>query len=210
MSISTNRQQYLVIFTRYPEPGKTKTRLIPALGPEGAATLQRQMTEHTILQVKQLQSSLSVSLEVRFAGGNLQLMQDWLGSDVTCQPQGEGDLGLRMLRSLKSGFEAGAKKVIIIGTDCPEVNAEILRMAFDRLNHNDLVLGPATDGGYYLVGLKRPVPDLFTNITWGTSHVLQQTIEKAQFFNLSVGYLPVLSDIDRPEDLPVWEKLGNR
>ncbi|GAA6623650.1 TIGR04282 family arsenosugar biosynthesis glycosyltransferase [Scytonema sp. NUACC26] len=199
-------KQHLVIFTRYPEAGKTKTRLISALGSEGAAELQRQMTEHTIFQVKQLQRKFSLSFEVRFAGGNLQLVRDWLGSDIICQPQGEGDLGVRLVRSLLYAFESGAERVIIIGTDCPDLNGEILVKAFELLYHNDLVLGPAEDGGYYLIGLQHPLPDLFTNITWGTSQVLQQTIKIAQRLNLSVGYLPVLCDIDRPEDLPLWEK----
>ncbi len=199
-------KQHLVIFTRYPEPGKTKTRLIGALSPEGAAELQRQMTEHTISQVKQLLIGFSLSFEVRFAGGNLQLVHDWLGSDLICQPQGEGDLGVRLVRSLLYAFKSGAERVIIIGTDCPDINAGILVKAFEQLHHKDLVLGPAEDGGYYLIGLQRPIPDLFVNITWGTSQVLQQTIEIAQLLNLSVGYLPVLSDIDRPEDLPLWEK----
>src|SRR4028119_49398 len=92
-------KQHLIIFTRYPEPGKTKTRLIPALGTEGAANLQRQMTEHSLSQVKQLQKTSAISFEVRFAGGNLQLMQDWLGYDIPYQPQGEGDLGSRMAQS---------------------------------------------------------------------------------------------------------------
>lgn len=200
-------KQHLIIFTRYPEPGKTKTRLIPALGTEGAANLQRQMTEHTLSQVKQLQSTSAISFEVRFAGGDLQLMQNWLGSDLLYQPQGEGDLGSRMARSLLSAFQSGAEKVTIIGTDCPDVNAQILANAFEQIHQYDLVLGPAIDGGYYLIGLQRPVPELFTNIDWGTAQVLQQTVDIAQTLNLSVGYLPPLADIDRLEDLPIWEKV---
>jgi uncharacterized protein len=199
-------KQHLVIFTRYPEAGKTKTRLISALGSEGAATLQRQMTEHTISQVRYLSKGFNLSFEVRFAGGSLQLVLDWLGSDIFCQPQGEGDLGVRLVRSLVYAFDSGAEKVVIIGTDCPDLSDEILVKAFEQLDCKNLVLGPAEDGGYYLIGLERPVPDLFTDIAWGTSQVLQQTIKIAQRLNLSVGYLPVLHDIDRPEDLHLWEK----
>lgn len=200
-------KQHLIIFTRYPEAGKTKTRLIPALGTEGAANLQRQMTEHTLSQVKQLQKTSAISCEVRFAGGNLQLMQDWLGDDIAYQPQGEGDLGSRMAQSFYNAFQSGAKKAITIGTDCPDVDDQILADAFDQLHQCDLVLGPALDGGYYLIGLQRPAPELFMNIDWGTSQVLQQTIDTAQTLNLSVDYLPLLADIDRPEDLPIWEKI---
>ncbi|MGI2906120.1 TIGR04282 family arsenosugar biosynthesis glycosyltransferase [Tolypothrix sp. VBCCA 56010] len=203
-------KQHLIIFTRYPEPGKTKTRLIPALGSVGAANLQRQMTEHTVSQVKQLQASTAISLEIRFAGGNLQLMQDWLGSDLVYQLQGEGDLGSRMMRSLLNSFQQNAEQVVIIGTDCPGVNPQILATAFEQLHVFDLVLGPAVDGGYYLIGLQQPFPELLNNIDWGTSQVLSQTVEIAHKLNLSLAYLPTLADVDRPEDLPIWKRLGSR
>ena len=203
-------QQHLIVFTRYPEVNRTKTRLIPLLGAEGAANLQRQMTEHTISQVAQLSASTIVSSEVRFAGGNLQLMQTWLGANLLYTPQGEGDLGERMMRSLNESFDSGAKKVIIIGTDCPDIDSELLQTAFERLNEFDLVLGPAIDGGYYLIGLRRFAPELFSNIDWGTSQVFQQTIDIAQILKLSSFYLPPLADIDRPEDLKIWEEARKR
>lgn len=203
-------KQHLIIFTRYPEPGKTKTRLIPALGDVGAANLQRQMTEHTIFQVQELQTTTDISWEVRFAGGNFQLMQDWLGDDLVYQCQGEGDLGARMMRSLVDAFQARAAQVVIIGIDCPGVNSQILTQAFTQLNTHDLVLGPAVDGGYYLIGLCRPIPELFANIDWGTSQVLQQTVDIAGKLKISVAYLPTLADVDLPEDLPIWEQNQHR
>ncbi|MBC6430470.1 glycosyltransferase [Nostoc sp. HG1] len=202
----TNQKQHLIIFTRYPEPGKTKTRMIPALGDVGAANLQRQMTEYTIKQAKELQKISNISVEVRFAGGNLQLMQDWLGLDLVYNPQAEGDLGSRMARSLFEAFESDATKVIIIGTDCPGVNAQILATAFEKLYTSDLVLGPAIDGGYYLIGLRQPIPELFVNIEWGTAQVFQKTVDIAQKLNLSYVNLSPLADVDRPEDLPIWEQ----
>lgn len=200
-------KQHLIIFTRYPEPGKTKTRLIPALGEVGAADLQKQMTEHTILQVQELQKISAITVEVRFAGGNWELMQNWLGVGFVYQTQGEGDLGQRMMRSLVDAFSNNAEQVIIIGTDCPGLNSQILASAFEKLKVCDLVLGPALDGGYYLIGLRRVVPELFSQISWGTAQVFQQTIEIAQKLNLLSGYLPSLADVDRPEDLPVWEQI---
>jgi hypothetical protein len=206
LNFPASPKQHLIIFTRYPEPGKTKTRLIPVLGSVGAANLQRQMTEHTIFQVKELQKLIDISVEVRFAGGDLQLMQDWLGLDLVYQSQGEGDLGLRMARSLFEAFQFGAEKAIIIGTDCPGVNAQVLATAFDKLHTFELVLGPAIDGGYYLIGLRQPIPELFANIEWGTAQVFQKTVEIAQKLNLSYVNLTPLADVDRPEDLPIWEK----
>nr|WP_230967354.1 TIGR04282 family arsenosugar biosynthesis glycosyltransferase [Nostoc commune] len=206
MNLPAISKQHLIIFTRYPEPGKTKTRLIPTLGTVGAANLQREMTEHTIFQVQELQKAIDISMEVRFAGGDSQLMQDWLGLDLVYQSQGEGDLGSRMARSLFEAFESDATKVIIIGTDCPGVNAQILETAFEKLYTSDLVIGPAIDGGYYLIGLRQPIPELFVNIEWGTAQVFQKTVDIAQKLNLSSVNLSPLADVDRPEDLPIWEQ----
>lgn len=194
----------LIIFTRYPEPGLTKTRLIPTLGAKGAATLQQQMTEYTLSKVRELQNR-PLSVEVRFTGGSLSLIQDWLGSDPIYQPQGEGDLGERIARSLSVAFRAGMERIVIIGTDCPGLNANLLTKAFHHLHSHDLVLGPALDGGYYLIGLRYFILELFTDINWGTAEVLHQTVAIAKKLDLSVAYLPQLADVDRPEDLPVWE-----
>lgn len=193
--------QHLIIFTRYPEPGKTKTRLIPVLGDIGAANLQKQMTEQTILQVKELQKLTQISVEIRFTGGNLEKMRNWLGNDLLYQFQGEGDLGQRMERSLVNAFNQTAKQVIIIGTDCPDLNSQILLTAFEKLQVFNLVLGSAMDGGYYLIGLQKATAELFTNIHWGTAQVFARTVEIAKKLNLSIGYLQPLADVDRPEDL---------
>lgn len=199
-------KERLIIFTRYPEAGKTKTRLIPALGADGAATLQRQMTEYTLDQVRQLQHQRPITLEVRFAGGDQTLMMRWLGSDLVYQLQGEGDLGTRMARSLSLAFQDNIDHAVIIGTDCPQLNADLMALAFEALHH-DLVLGPALDGGYYLLGLRYFIPELFIGINWGTAEVLQQTVDIAKKLNLSIAYLPQLADVDRPEDLFVWEQI---
>ncbi|MEH2028946.1 MAG: TIGR04282 family arsenosugar biosynthesis glycosyltransferase [Nostoc sp.] len=206
LNLPGNPKRHLIIFTRYPEPGKTKTRLIPVLGIVGAANLQRQMSEYTIFQVQELQKAIDISMEVRFAGGDSQLMEDWLGLDLVYRSQSEGDLGLRMARSLFEAFQSGMEQVIIIGTDCPGVNAQILATAFEKLDAFDLVLGPAIDGGYYLIGLRQPIPELFVNIDWGTNGVFQKTVDIAQKLNLSYVNLSPLADVDRPEDLPIWEQ----
>ncbi|MEH2111556.1 TIGR04282 family arsenosugar biosynthesis glycosyltransferase [Nostoc sp.] len=206
LNLPGNPKRHLIIFTRYPEPGKTKTRLIPVLGTVGAANLQRQMSEYTIFQVQELQKTIDISVEVRFTGGNSQLMVDWLGLDLVYQFQGEGDLGSRMARSLFEAFQSGMEEVIIIGTDCPGLNAQILATAFEKLHAFDLVLGPAIDGGYYLIGLRQPIPELFVNIDWGTDRVFQKTVDIAQKLHLSYVSLSPLADVDRPEDLPIWEQ----
>ncbi len=197
----------LIIFTRYPEPGKTKTRLIPALGAEGAAKLQRQMTEHTLKQAQKLLEFRSLSVELHFSGGNEELMQSWLGSGWVYFPQATGDLGERIQTAFQKGFAEGMTRVVIIGIDCPDLTGDRLWEAFETLQNKDLVLGEADDGGYYLVGLNREIPQLFQGINWGSSQVLQQTLTIAKSLGCAIATLPVLSDVDYPEDLPIWERM---
>ena len=202
----TSGGERLIVFTRYPEPGRTKTRLIPALGPEGAADLHRRMTEHTLARARALAERRGTSLEVRFEGGGQALMAQWLGTRLASRPQGEGDLGDRMARAIADALREGAARAIVIGTDCPALASATLAAAFDALQHNDLVLGPATDGGYYLIGLRREAPALFADMPWGTGDVLKRTLAAAKAAGLSFALLGPLDDVDRPEDLPLWER----
>jgi rSAM/selenodomain-associated transferase 1 len=144
-------------------------------------------------------------VEVHFAGGNEQLMQEWLGSSLVYRRQSEGDLGDRMASAFQASFAAGMTAGVLIGSDCPDLNASLMAEAFQLLRQHDLVLGPALDGGYYLIGLRRLIPELFTGIPWSTAEVLQQTITIAKRLGLAVAKLPLLSDVDRPEDLSVWK-----
>ena len=196
----------LILFTRYPQPGTTKTRLIPALGAEGAAQLQQHMTEYVLAQVLEAQGRQPFSIEIHFAGGTIAQMQSWLGSKLTYRPQGAGSLGDRMGQALQAGFESGLERLVMIGADCP-LEPHHITYAFDCLRHQDLVLGPALDGGYYLIGLRCMVPELFSAIPWSTAQVLPQTLAIAQQLRLSFTCLDWLTDIDRPEDLKVWQQL---
>ena len=196
-----NERNKLIVFTRYPTVGKTKTRLIPVLGKEGAANLHRLMAQKTIARALSLENSDVLSVEIYYAGGSQQLMQDWLGPDLIYHNQGQGDLGARMAAAFQNSLDSGIDKVAIIGTDCPDLKAEIMSKAFDELDRSDLVLGPAKDGGYYLIGLCRSLPELFGGINWGTDEVLAQTRAIAQKLGLNIAELPTLADIDRPEDL---------
>lgn len=198
--------QRLIIFTRYPEPGKTKTRLIPVLGPDGASALQRRMTERILGVVKQLAKSRSVSIEVRYEGGGEHLIQQWLGPNIIYSSQTEGDLGQRMAVAFNEAFQTGMDKVVLVGTDCPGLTIRHLQNAFDALNASQVVLGPARDGGYYLIGLRKTITQLFTGISWGTPQVLEQTTRIADELGLSVALVDTLDDVDRPEDIPAWEK----
>ncbi len=187
----------LILFSRYPIVGQAKTRLIPALGAAGAAQLQRRMTAWTLAMAM----TCEVPVQIVFCGGTIAQMQQWLGAGLDYQPQGEGDLGDRMARSLALAFAQGDDRVVIIGTDCPALDRDLVRQAFDRLDHTDLVLGAAEDGGYYLIGLRRWVPEIFQAIPWGSELVLAKTLAIADALAISYDILKVLPDIDRPEDL---------
>lgn len=205
-TIKTPVREGLIIFTRYPEPGKTKTRLIPLLGPDGAAELQRQMTEYILARVKEIQGNRPVSVEVRYEGDNEGLVRKWLGPDIPFRPQGRGDLGERMACAFRETFQTGMNKVVLVGTDIPGIKVHILLKAFETLGYADMVLGPARDGGYYLIALKQANAQLFAHIPWGTGKVLERTRQIADGLGLSTVLLETLDDVDRPEDLRLWEE----
>jgi uncharacterized protein len=194
----------LIIFTRYPESGKTKTRLIPALGEHGSARLHRRMAEHTVKQAR----SLSCAIEVWYVGGSEELMQDWLGRDLWYREQPAGDLGDRMCGAFRSAFDKGYQSVMIVGTDCPGLTTDFMAQGFAALQNQVVTIGPAIDGGYYLIGLQRLVPELFQKINWSTATVFSETLAIADKLQLSTYLLPSLHDIDLPDDLqyldPEW------
>ena len=183
-------------------------RLIPTLGSRRAARLQKEMTRHVMAWATTLGGSASLSVEVHFTGGSEKLMRRCFGSQLPYRHQGEGDLGRRMREALRDAFRWGVDRAIIIGTDCPALSPDTIDTALERLRQNDLVLGPATDGGYYLIGLGRELPRMFENIPWGTGEVLGATLARAKHLNLSVSLLETLHDVDRPGDLHVWNRVG--
>ncbi|MEM6839713.1 MAG: TIGR04282 family arsenosugar biosynthesis glycosyltransferase [Cyanobacteria bacterium P01_C01_bin.120] len=192
----------LVLFTRYPEVGKTKTRLIPHLGAPKAAALQRRMTEHIVSNLQTWQSQSAAAFEVHFAGGTLSSMQRWLGTGLTYQCQTEGELGQRLQHVFRQGLQK-FQRLVVIGADCPSITPNHLKTAFQLLQNHDVVIGPAHDGGYYLIGLSQVCPALFQSVPWGTAQVFEQTVVIARQRRLSLATLETLSDIDRPEDLSI-------
>jgi rSAM/selenodomain-associated transferase 2/rSAM/selenodomain-associated transferase 1 len=201
----------LLIFTRHPSPGDAKTRLVPALGEEGAADLQRRMTEHLVAEARKLLAIHPASIRICFDGSDQQGMRAWLGPEWDYAPQEDGDLGGRMAAAFAGAFEEGAERAVLVGTDVPDLTAPILFQAFRELESRDLVLGPAEDGGYYLIGLQRPAFEraskrLFSGVSWGTGAVLDQTLGISDALRLSRGLTDSLVDVDRPEDLGSWER----
>lgn len=199
-SISRGRQ--ILLFGRYPVPGRTKTRLIPYLGPLGAADFQRRMTEQSL---DTLTGNPVAPVTFCYSGGRSGQVRRWLGArPVRFSPQDGGDLGLRMQAAIQSTLTTSHGPVVLVGTDIPEMTTDHIVQAFQALTDHDLVLGPSLDGGYWLVGCRRPV-DLFRNIPWGTSQVLEATLAAAGRQGLKVKQLAALNDIDTPADLIAWQ-----
>jgi len=190
----------LIVFGRFPTPGRTKTRLIGELGAIGAAECQRRMTEHIVRAVRAAADPARTQLEFAYEGGAAAGIRRWVGRRFRAHPQGTGDVGERMARCFDRAFADRCDRVVLIGTDCPGATAEILREAFDALATHDLVVGPAVDGGYYLIGMRRPA-DVFSGIEWSTSTVLAETLDRATDQGMTVHRLATLRDMDRPEDL---------
>jgi len=241
----------LIIFLKYPEPGKVKTRLAKDTGDEKACAVYKLLAEGVIKNVFS-KNPLTYDVHIFFTPANRETeIKDWLkpilndnqGIKTQFRTQEGRNLGEKMSNAfrqilqekgykkcttqltttespLKKGDKGGCKKnsqekmflhhTIIIGTDCPEIDATLIENAFGVLKEKDIVIGPCKDGGYYLLGMSRPVPvsfkqgfvpDLFMDIDWSTDRVFKQTMEKIQKNNLSCGILKTLVDIDTLEDL---------
>jgi rSAM/selenodomain-associated transferase 2/rSAM/selenodomain-associated transferase 1 len=192
---------HLLIFARLPKAGANKTRLIPALGAENATLVYRHLVDRTLSQARQLASERACQTAVCYTGGSACEVRAEFGDDLMyCEQEGQS-LGDRLQLATKSAFEAGAKRVVVIGTDCPSLTSGDLRTAFDQLEAHDIVIGPAQDGGYYLIGLNAERASLFADIDWSTSQVLEQTLHQTRALGLRVHQLRMLPDVDYPEDL---------
>jgi rSAM/selenodomain-associated transferase 1 len=191
----------LVLFTRYPAPGQTKTRLIPALGPEDAARLSRRIVERLLKRLERLPAGNIDEIEVRFHGATKPQMQSWLGHGFRFVEQGQGDIGEKMARAFREAAADDVAQTVLCGSDIPQLDDRIIMSAFTALARSDVVLGPARDGGYYLIGLKQPADDLFCGICWSTETVLEQTKTAIARKKLRYCLVDALSDLDVPADL---------
>lgn len=202
----------IIVFAKAPRPGLAKTRLIPALGADGAATLAVRMLAHALDQA--VASGVgAVELCVAPAPGDVAWDGIELPVGIARTAQGEGDLGARMARAAQRVGEAdevaeSCKGVLLIGTDCPALDAACLRRAAHALRESDAVIAPTADGGYALLGLRRFDASLFADIAWSTSTVAATTMARLDALGWSCTRLPLLHDIDEPADLvhlpPGW------
>jgi rSAM/selenodomain-associated transferase 2/rSAM/selenodomain-associated transferase 1 len=191
----------LIVFGRYPQVGRVKTRLIPSLGPAGAASLQKRLTEKTIAASRETVQRCDGRLVFCHDGGNGSKIAAWLNDPtVDLVQQSPGDLGKRMFEAIQLSFNHGAGRVLLIGTDIPDVTSQMLDEAFDALVTHDLVLGPSTDGGYWLVGMKEP-RDIFSKMVWSRPDVLDKTLARAGQKGMTFSLLKPITDLDTAEDL---------
>jgi uncharacterized protein len=198
-------QDLVILFTRYPRPGKCKTRLIPVLGAEGATRIHRQLVTHILQKLSHFVHRNNTELSIYYADGSLTEIETWLGKSYSFFQQEGKDLGERMAQALTQALSQG-RNVILLGSDCPAITASLLHEALTSLHHHDMVLGPAHDGGYYLIGLARNVSssccrNLFRHIPWSTPQVLSMTLKQVQEQKLHLHMLSKLHDIDTAEDL---------
>ena len=202
----SGRGSRICILTRYPRLGEVKTRLVPPLSAEEALALHDRLARHTLRRALALAATREARVEVRPDAAFHRVAHDWLGGGFSTRYQGEGDLGDRIRLAFSDAFARGERHIVVVGSDCPRLTSAHLRDALARLVDADVVLGPATDGGYYLVALrresaKRSVPVLFSDVPWSTAQVLARTLEIAERHDLSVALLEPLPDVDRPEDV---------
>ena len=188
-------QPTVALFARYPTPGAAKTRLIPALGADGAARVHRMLVERTLAKV----AEAGLPVRVHATGADKEQFAAWLGPHTPLAEQGEGDLGARLARVVPPA--------ILLGADIPGLEARHLCEAATALAHSDVVIGPAHDGGYYLLGFTAPVPFLFDDMPWGSDAVFDETMRRLGERGLAVTELESLEDLDRPSDLANWPEL---
>jgi rSAM/selenodomain-associated transferase 1 len=205
---TSDAQVLLIQFARSPVPGEVKTRMIPALTPQQASDLHSELVTWTC---------------ERLCSAGVGTVELWVSGDLAhpviehCRSLGVAavraqvgdDLGERMCYALTDGL-ARYKQVILVGSDCPSIDKDYLLDAVSELSNHAIVLGPANDGGYVMIGVTQAHPQLFSGISWGQSSVYAETVAVLQHLGLSWASLQSLPDIDRPEDLPVWQAISER
>jgi hypothetical protein len=198
--MTTNKDTCILLFVKYPESGKVKLRLTADLNEDIVLELYRCFVHDTLETVKKIDSQLFICYSPADAQ---KKFQRWLGSNLLFLPQNGVDLGERMKNCFTTVFEKGFGRVILMGSDSPDIPEDSITQAFSMLKTKDVVLGPAVDGGYYLIGLHDTtfIASLFEELPWGTQVVLEETLKRTQQASRTVGLLSTWSDVDTISDL---------
>jgi rSAM/selenodomain-associated transferase 1 len=189
-------KERLIVFVKAPRIGEVKTRIAKTAGAARACEIYRKLVGKVLENMKALRA-----VQLRFAPDDAATgISSWQREGWTVAPQGDGDLGVRLVRAFESAFAEGAERVVIIGSDSPEAKSSDVRAAWKELKSHDVVIGPAIDGGYWFIGLRAPQPELFREIAWSSDQVLGQTLARAKSLGLRIQLGRILSDIDTEED----------
>lgn len=195
----------LIIFTKNPELGKVKTRLAATVGNEVALAIYFQLLQKTCEVAMGLNHD-----KVVYYSDHIEERDLWNKDSFSKAVQSEGDLGERMKNAFIDAFAQGYERVCIIGSDCMDISTEILNEAFEKLHNRDTVIGASQDGGYYLLGMSKMIPELFDNKAWSTDEVFITTLEDFIRLGLDHAELPILNDIDTEKDLGDWASVISR
>lgn len=196
---ASSGKRFLIIFVKNPIAGKVKTRIARTVGDDEALRIYR------ILLEMAKATALGVDAERLLCYSDEVIEDDaWSPLFFRKEKQADGDLGQRMAAAFARAFALGAEKALIVGSDCPDLSAAIVRQAYDALDAADVCMGPTLDGGYYLLGMKRPCVALFEDVAWSTEKVADQTRQKVAAAGLKLAELPLLNDIDEEKDWRQW------
>lgn len=191
----------IIIMTRFPEPGRVKTRLIAAIGDDLAAQVHAALLERALEAATAAAERTGANLEVRLCGGEPGAFADAFDFRGRVMDQGAGDLGERMGRAVRDAETAGFSRVALIGSDCPALDSHAITRALGLLDEAPAVMAPATDDGYVLLGLRRFVAALFEAMPWSTDRVFEETMRRARDAGMEPHVMETFADVDRPEDL---------
>jgi len=196
----------LILFAKEPAQGMVKTRLAREIGEVRATSLYEALLRDSVERFQGVGARLAFAFSPAKAAGFFAELAP--GALLLVQP--EGDLGARLASAFERAFDLGFERVAAVGSDAPHVDPGWIEGAFERLREVQLVIGPTTDGGYWLIGLSRPAPGLFQGVRWGSRHVLDETRRLAEHLRLDLAELPETFDVDRPEDLAPLRQVAER
>lgn len=188
----------MIIFLKYPTPGRVKTRLAQSIGDEAAAAIYRASVELTLSRLDLFRPNTVVCVD---PPADIDKTKQWLENAWHLRAQEGANLGQRLQAATRQAFSEGAKRVIVIGTDSPWLFPGDIMRAFEHLESADVALGPTEDGGYYLIGLSKEAPGLFEQINWSSSAVFKETVSRAGALKLKTSRLQLGYDLDYPADV---------
>ena len=201
--MSDANKNCVIFFVKYPAAGQVKTRLAPHLHQNQICELYKNFVADILSTLKELDANIRIFFSPAEAKDNLQ---NWLGDQFSYTPQAGNDIGQKMKNAFINIFQDGFSKAVLIGSDLPDLPGDFIKQSFEKLSSNDSVIGPAGDGGYYLIGFSKNsfLPEVFDNINWSTDSVYENTRNILSQHNRKTAVLPKWHDVDTIEDLKAF------